>query len=1001
MKARLRQRLQHVLAPHVLAALVLAACLGATAVLWQGARNDAEHDARNDFAIRVRELVSHLDQRMQTYAQVLYGVQGLFASSDQVSAAEFHTYLDGQHLHQHFPGIQGVGYMARLVPEQLDAHVAQQRRSGVADYRVHPAGARDWYAAITYLEPSTGSNARAIGYDPASEPLRRAALEQARDTGLPALSARIRLVQEHEQEAPVQAGFLMVLPLYRHGYPTGTLAERRAAIRGWVYAPFRMHDLMTGLGGLHAAGLDVEIYDGSTLSAATRMYDSEPDGMPRSHSSAQQFAIGGRVWTLQIGAVPLGTTTTSKASLIGLTGTLFSVLLAALTFQLAHSRVRARAAQRYAETLAGELGEREQVLLALASEEQRSQATLRSILDSTMDGILVADLQGGILNVNRRLRELWHLPEHLDWQNDGAALLAHMAQQLRLPVQAPLLTSAASGLPGWPAGGELALLQLRDGRVIEQHSRSLQLGSTAARLYSFRDITERTRASQREQTRRQVLELLSTGAPLQTILESVVRGVESGNEEMLCSVLLREGDEQHLRVGAAPSLPVAFSAAVHGQALRDMSGPCSQAVQQGRRVIIADIAGMASMNASPGSADYRRQALDAGLHSCWAEPIFGASGKVLGAFAIYHREARLPSMAHITLIEQAAQLAGIAIEQARATVALRVGEARFRSLYDHAPVALWEQDWSAVRLALEQLDLSGIDDLASYLQANPAQLDYLAGLVRIVDVNAAGLAQVAARADRQDLAQLTLAQIFDSTAMPNFALALAALARGQHIFSCEGSFRRLDGVARRNELTLLVMPGHHHSLDFLIVSTLDTTERRRMHDELQLLATTDALTGLPNRREFMRRLEEEQSRLQRAPQQGACVLLLDVDHFKRINDEYGHAAGDQVLQQLAERMNAGRRKIDMLGRIGGEEFAMLLPATAPAAAALTAERLRAWVAEAPMHLPDGVALEVTVSIGLAALDPADAEGAHALSRADQALYAAKRAGRNRVLTAPL
>jgi diguanylate cyclase (GGDEF)-like protein len=998
MKLRLRQRLQHVLSPHVLATLVLAACLGATAALWQGARSDAEHEARNDFAIRVRELVNHLDLRMQTYAQVLYGVQGLFVSSDQVSAAEFHTYLDGQHLQQHFPGIQGVGYMARLVPQQLDAHVAQLRRSGMVGYRVHPAGARDWYAAITYLEPSTGSNARAIGYDPASDPVRRATLEQARDTGQPALSARIRLVQEHEQEAPVQAGFLMVLPLYRHGEPTGTLAERRAAIRGWVYAPFRLQDLMTGLGGLHAAGLDVEIYDGSTVSAATRMYDSQPDGMARSHSSAQQFAIGGRVWTLQIGAIPSGAAATSKATLIGLTGTLFSVVLAALTFQLAHSRVRARAAQRYAETLASELGEREQVLLALASDEQRSQATLRSILDSTMDGILVADLQGGILNVNRRLRELWHLPDHLDWQSDGAALLAHMAQHLRLPVQAPLLTPAASGLPGWPAGGELALLQLRDGRVIEQHSRSLQLGSMAARLYSFRDITERTRASQREQTRRQVLELLSTGAPLQTILESVVRGVETGNEEMLCSVLLREGDEQHLRVGAAPSLPVAFSAAVHAQALHDMSGPCSQAVQQGRRVIIADIA---ALSASAGGADYRSQALQAGLRSCWAEPIFGASGKVLGAFAIYHREARLPSMAHITLIEQAAQLAGIAIEQASAALALRVGEARFRSLYDHAPVALWEQDWSAVRLALEQLDLSGIDDLASYLQANPAQLDYLAGLVRIVDVNAAGLAQVAARADRQDLAQLTLAQIFDSSAMPNFALALAALARGQHIFSCEGSFRRLDGVARRNELTLLVMPGHHHSLDFLIVSTLDTTERRRMHDELQLLATTDALTGLPNRREFMRRLEEEQSRVQRAPQQGACVLLLDVDHFKRINDEYGHAAGDQVLQQLADRMNAGRRKIDMLGRIGGEEFAILLPATTPAAAALTAERLRAWVAEAPMHLPDGVALEVTVSIGLAPLDPADAEGAHALSRADQALYAAKRAGRNRVLTAPL
>jgi predicted signal transduction protein with EAL and GGDEF domain len=83
---------------------------------------------------------------------------------------------------------------------------------------------------------------------------------------------------------------------------------------------------------------------------------------------------------------------------------------------------------------------------------------------------------------------------------------------------------------------------------------------------------------------------------------------------------------------------------------------------------------------------------------------------------------------------------------------------------------------------------------------------------------------------------------------------VAALAQGSHFFACEGSFERLDSVTRLNELTLLVMPGHTHSLDFVIVSTLDITERRRMNDELRVLATTDFLTGLPNRREFMDRL---------------------------------------------------------------------------------------------------------------------------------------------------
>jgi diguanylate cyclase (GGDEF)-like protein len=459
---------------------------------------------------------------------------------------------------------------------------------------------------------------------------------------------------------------------------------------------------------------------------------------------------------------------------------------------------------------------------------------------------------------------------------------------------------------------------------------------------------------------------------------------------MLCSILLLDEQGEHLLVGAAPSLPGFFNAAVHGKSIHGGLGACGEAVLTRSRVIVEDIRN------APSWAAYRDLALQARLGSCWSDPIYGAGGNVLGTFAIYHRDARRPSMANIALIEQAARLAGIAIEQAQAAVALRAGEARFRSLYDHAPVALWEQDWSAVRAALAELELSGIDDLARYLQANPSQLRRLAALVRILDVNAAALAQVGAPAGRKDLAALSLAQNFDAAALPNFALALAALAQGRHFFACEGSFERLDGVTRLNEVTLLVMPGHTHSLDFVIVSTLDITERRRMDDELRVLATTDFLTGLPNRREFMGRLADEEGRLQREISDRAAVLLLDIDHFKRINDEHGHAAGDTVLRQLAELMRDGQRKIDMLGRIGGEEFAILLPGTELDAAAVFAERLRVRVAETPMLLADGTALRVTVSIGLAVMDGGHPDGDAALIRADQALYCAKRGGRNRV-----
>jgi diguanylate cyclase (GGDEF)-like protein len=166
--------------------------------------------------------------------------------------------------------------------------------------------------------------------------------------------------------------------------------------------------------------------------------------------------------------------------------------------------------------------------------------------------------------------------------------------------------------------------------------------------------------------------------------------------------------------------------------------------------------------------------------------------------------------------------------------------------------------------------------------------------------------------------------------------------------------------------------------------------------EIEALATTDALTGLLNRRAFMAELANEQARLQRHELRQTCVLMLDLDNFKLINDHHGHAAGDTVLQQFGSLLRNELRKIDRAGRIGGEEFAILLPETHPQAAFAFAERLRSLVESAAIPYA-GSDLGITVSIGISRLDPADAEAGIALRRADHALYRAKREGRNRVL----
>ncbi len=167
----------------------------------------------------------------------------------------------------------------------------------------------------------------------------------------------------------------------------------------------------------------------------------------------------------------------------------------------------------------------------------------------------------------------------------------------------------------------------------------------------------------------------------------------------------------------------------------------------------------------------------------------------------------------------------------------------------------------------------------------------------------------------------------------------------------------------------------------------------RQLEELARLAREDALTGLPNRRAFDDALARVVARAERSGAALAAVVL-DVDHFKRVNDGHGHAAGDAVLAAVAARAAGALRAGDLLARVGGEEFAALLPGADLAAAAEAAERIRAAVGGTPIEA-EGRALAVTVSLGCAALQRGEA-GPALLARADARLYAAKAGGRNRV-----
>lgn len=171
-------------------------------------------------------------------------------------------------------------------------------------------------------------------------------------------------------------------------------------------------------------------------------------------------------------------------------------------------------------------------------------------------------------------------------------------------------------------------------------------------------------------------------------------------------------------------------------------------------------------------------------------------------------------------------------------------------------------------------------------------------------------------------------------------------------------------------------------------------ERKRLENELRLLASTDPLTGAANHRHFMEIADKEYDRFKRYSHRLAFAMM-DIDHFKRVNDTYGHPTGDEVLKGLVQHCNLHLRKSDYMGRLGGEEFGLLLIETTPPDAKLVVERLRKKLAEFSLPVHDGN-LQVTVSIGVTKVLKDDTSFEQAMKRADNALYRAKSAGRNRV-----
>jgi diguanylate cyclase (GGDEF)-like protein/PAS domain S-box-containing protein len=351
-------------------------------------------DAREhqQFVYYCEEIKLKIIARLKAHEQTLLSGAAVFDASETVNRHEWYAYTQRLRFNEHFNGIQGLGFAKWIPAAQLSAHTAAIRAEGFPDYNVHPEGEREAYSSIVFIEPFTGRNLRAFGYDMYSEPVRRQAMARARDENSVTLSGRVTLVQETDNNP--QAGTLMYVPVYEKNKPLDTVEQRRAALFGWVYSPFRMNDLLNNIvlstEDIKVSSVNLKVYEGRNTQTEHLLYDNNPNyqaanSIPQ-HSTVEITShFNGTVWTLQFEhIIDVNALDYSGAWITLSTGVLISILLFLLLKSYLTTRIKAAS-----------------IADQLTKQLQESENRFRVLVDNAPVLIWMADVNKLCFQVNK------------------------------------------------------------------------------------------------------------------------------------------------------------------------------------------------------------------------------------------------------------------------------------------------------------------------------------------------------------------------------------------------------------------------------------------------------------------------------------------------------------------------------------------------------------------------------------------------------------------------
>lgn len=312
-------------------------------------------------------------------------------------------------------------------------------------------------------------------------------------------------------------------------------------------------------------------------------------------------------------------------------------------------------------------------------------------------------------------------------------------------------------------------------------------------------------------------------------------------------------------------------------------------------------------------------------------------------------------------------------------------ERRFQAMFESSPVSLWEEDYSALKSYFDSLRAEGVTDLQVYLDEHPEAVSHCTTLLKIVNVNRKTLDLYGAQS--KELLLSNVDKIFRGEMTDHFTKELVDMWNGKLSYERDGVNYSLSGDPLNIHLEFQIMPGHETDFGWVIVAIQDITASKKAEEYLRYLGTHDVMTSAYNRAFF----EETIMQFEKKRQDPISIVIADLNGLKYVNDHFGHQTGDKLIRRAAEALKASCYEGYIAARIGGDEFAIIMPGVDEQTAAEALERIQALIVLNNKYYRDP---ELSISLG-AATSRADTSLEKVISLADDAMYQNKAAHHRR------